>query len=84
MTGQEAAINIYLEVFGYIGTALLLVSMLMTSLVRLRWFNLAGSVVSMLYALACRTWPVFVLNLSMAGINIVQLIRLGRKKEEMV
>lgn len=76
--------NIFLEFFGYMGTALVLVSMLMTSLVRLRWINLAGAVVSMLYALACQTWPVFVLNLSLSVINTVQLIRLARKKEETV
>ena len=75
--------NIYLEIFGYLGTALVLVSMLMTGLVPLRLFNLAGCVVSMIYAFACRTWPVFVLNLSLAVIHIVQLIRLARKKEEM-
>ena len=75
--------NLYLELFGYLGTALVLLSMMMTSLERLRWLNLAGSVVSMIYAFACATWPVFVLNLCLSGINIVQLIRLGRKKEVM-
>ena len=74
--------NIYLELFGYLGTALVLLSMMMTSLVRLRWLNLSGSVVSMIYAFACRTWPVFVLNLCLTVINAVQLIRLGMKKEE--
>ncbi len=75
--------NIYLEIFGYLGTALVLLSMMMTNLVRLRWLNLSGSVVSMIYAFACATWPVFVLNLCLAVINSVQLIRLARKKEEM-
>ena len=74
--------NIYLELFGYLGTALVLLSMMMTSLVRLRWLNFAGSVVSMIYAFICATWPVFVLNLCLAVINIVQLIRLGRNKED--
>ncbi len=74
--------NIYLELFGYLGTALVLLSMMMTSLVRLRWLNLAGSVVSMIYAFACATWPVFVLNLCLAVINIVQLLRLAKIKKE--
>ena len=72
--------DLYLELFGYLGTALVLLSMMMTSVVRLRWLNFAGSVVSMLYAFACAAWPVFVLNLCLAVINIVQLIRLGRKE----
>ncbi len=76
--------NIYLELFGYLGTALVLLSMMMTNLTRLRWLNLAGSVVSMLYAFLCQTWPVFVLNLCLAVINIVQLIRLAKLKEDAV
>lgn len=75
--------NILLETVGYLGTALVLLSMMMTSVTRLRWLNLGGSVFSMIYAFACATWPVFVLNLCLAIINSVQLIRLGRKKEEM-
>lgn len=70
--------NIYLELFGYLGTALVLISMMMTSLKRLRILNLAGSLVSMLYAMAMNTWPVVVLNLGLAVINIVQLWRLRR------
>ena len=78
--------NLYLELFGYLGTGLVLLSMMMTSLEKLRWINLAGSVVSMLYAIATRTWPVVLLNLGMILINAVQLIRLKRiaMKEEMV
>lgn len=78
--------NLYLELFGYLGTGLVLLSMMMTSLERLRWINLAGSVVSMLYAIATKTWPVVLLNLGMILINAVQLIRLKRiaVKEETI
>lgn len=75
--------TILLEMVGYLGTALVLLSMMMTSVTRLRWLNLSGSVFSMIYAFACATWPVFVLNLCLAIINSVQLARLSRKKEEM-
>ena len=74
--------NIYLELIGYLGTTLILLSMMMTSVARLRLLNLAGSVASMIYAFACGTWPVFLLNFSLAAIHIVQLIRMGMKKEE--
>lgn len=74
--------NIYLELIGYLGTALILLSMMMTSVVRLRLLNLAGSVASMIYAFACATWPVFLLNLSLAVIHVVQLIRLRIQKGE--
>ncbi len=74
--------TILLEAFGYLGTALVLLSMLMTNVARLRQFNLAGSVISMIYAFVCTTWPVFVLNLCLSVINTVQLIRLAREKKQ--
>ncbi len=72
--------NIYLEIFGYIGTALVLTSMLMTSVVKLRFFNAAGSLVSMIYAYLSGTWPVVFLNFFLLIINVVQLIRLNHTK----
>ena len=72
--------NIYLEIFGYCGTALVLFSMMMTSVVKLRVFNAAGSLISMIYAYVCNTWPVVLLNLGLLIIQIVQLIRLHRVK----
>lgn len=76
--------DIYLELFGYLGTALVLMSMMMTSLTKLRIVNMAGSVVSMIYAMLVNTWPVVLLNAGMILINALQLLRLARKakKEE--
>ena len=70
------------EIIGYLGTALVLISMMMTSVTKLRWFNLGGSVLSVIYALASGAMPVFVLNISLACINSVQLCRLYRKNKE--
>lgn len=67
--------NPYLELFGYLGTALVLFSMMMSSMTKLRCINIAGSVVSMIYAVFCNTWPVVFLNLGMILINSVQLLR---------
>ncbi len=74
--------NIYLEIFGYIGMALILVSMLMTSLKKLRWFNLCGSVVSMIYGALTATWPTALLNLCLFIVNIIQLVRLEKEKKK--
>lgn len=75
--------NPYLELFGYLGTGLVLMSMAMTSLVKLRIFNMAGSVISLIYALVIATWLVALLNAGMIAINSVQLLRYYRirKKE---
>ena len=66
--------NIYLELFGYLGTALVIISMLMTDLNKLRIVNILGAIVSMIYAICVNTMPVVVLNATLATINITQLI----------
>lgn len=72
--------NIYFEIFGYIGTALVLMSMMMTSVVKLRLVNTVGSCISMIYAFLSGAWPVVFLNLGLIIINVWQLIRLNRTK----
>ena len=74
-------LNIFLEIFGYIGSGLILLSMMMTSVEKLRWFNISGSVISMIYGAVMGTWPVVFLNVGTISINVVQIIRLHRKKE---
>ncbi len=71
--------SIFWEIFGYIGTALILISMMMTSVVKLRIINMCGSLISMIYAIVCNTWPVVLLNLGLLIINGVQLARIRRK-----
>ena len=73
--------NIYLEIFGYIGTALVIISMMMTSLLKLRIFNMCGSLISVIYAVLRNTWPVAVLNFSLLAINLFQTIRQIRQKK---
>ena len=72
--------NIYLEIFGYVGTALVLLSMMMTSVVKLRLLNIIGSIISMIYSILCGAWPVVFLNFGLIIINVYQLLRLGRTK----
>ena len=74
--------NVFYEIIGYTGTALILLSMMMTSVARLRILNISGSVFSMIYGALCGAWPVFLLNICMIAVNVVQLIRLRKKKEE--
>jgi len=72
--------NIYLELFGYLGTALIFLSMMMTNITKLRIFNMSGSVISAIYAVLQNTWPVVVLNGGLFLINAVQLVRELKKK----
>ncbi len=69
-----------LEIFGYIGTTLVIVSMLMTSVVKLRVINICGSTISMIYAILGNTWPIVLLNASLIVINAIQLVRMYRTR----
>lgn len=72
--------NLFMTIFGYVGTALVLTSMLMTSVMKLRIFNTIGSVISGLYAAYTHTWPVVLLNAGLVIINVYQMIRLAKTK----
>lgn len=74
--------KLLLEIFGYIGTALVLLSFTMRDIKWLRIVNIAGSVISMTYAIIMNTMPVAVLNGSLILINGVQLARILRKERE--
>ena len=74
--------NIYLEIFGYLGTTLILASMLMTNINKLRILNMSGSVISIIYAALIQSWPVVLLNSGMFLINAVQLVRANKTKKE--
>jgi hypothetical protein len=71
--------NILLEIFGYIGTAFIIVSMTMKSINKLRIFNLVGSIISIIYSLIIVAWPTVVLNVCLATINIFHLINSRRR-----
>ena len=71
-----------LEILGYIGTALVLLSFTMRDIKWLRIVNIAGSIISMTYAIIMNTMPVAVLNGSLILINGVQLARILRKERE--
>ena len=69
------------ELIGYIGSALVLVSMLMTSVVRLRIINLTGSVIFAVYALIIQSYPTALMNIALAGINIFYLFRIFKEQK---
>ncbi len=68
----------WIEIVGYVGSGLVLISMLMKSVIRLRIINLAGSVIFSVYALLIQSYPTAVMNICLAAINIYYLIRLSK------
>lgn len=73
--------NWFLELLGYIGSGMVLLSMMMTSLEKLRWVNMSGAVISAIYGALCGTWPVVFLNLGTIAINLVQIFRVRSGKK---
>ena len=71
-----------IEAIGYVGSALVLISMLMTSVVRLRAINTVGSLIFTGYALAIQSYPTAAMNFSLALINIYNLAKLFKNKKE--
>ncbi len=71
-----------IELFGYLGSALVIVSMLMTSVLKLRIINTAGSVVCVIYGLIIRSYPTVVMNLALIVINVYGMLKLRNKSPE--
>lgn len=71
-----------IEVFGYIGSGLVVVSMLMSSVVKLRVINTVGSIVSGIYAIICGAFPLALMNACLIAINVYNLLKLLKTKQE--
>ncbi len=72
---------ILIEIVGYIGSALVVVAMLMTSVKKLRVVNCIGSAIFTIYALIIHSYPTAILNGTLVVINIYKLIELARKEK---
>lgn len=70
-----------IEVFGYIGSVLVVVSMLMSSIVKLRIVNTIGSIVSGIYALIVGALPLVLMNACLIIINVYNLFKLLKTKQ---
>lgn len=70
------------EIIGWIGSAIVVVSMLQQRITRLRLVNLVGCLVSVAYAVAIAAWPLAGLNIVLAGIQIFNLIKLWRTRHD--
>ena len=70
------------ELIGYFGSALVVVSMLMTSVVRLRVINLIGSAIFAAYALIIRSYPTALMNVALMAINVYHLVRLLKEQKQ--
>lgn len=61
---------------GYIATALIVLSLTMSSVIRLRVVGLAGSAVFTLYGVVIDAWPVAATNGIITSIHVIHLVRI--------
>lgn len=76
--------QVLLELFGYLGSFLVIVSMLMTSVVKLRIINTVGSVIFCIYALCIHSYPTAAMQVCLIAINLFSLYKLNNTKKEYV
>ena len=68
--------KVIIEAVGYLGSALVLVSFLMASVVKLRVVNSIGSIIFATYALIIHSYPTAVMNICLVLINLYYLWKL--------
>lgn len=70
-----------IELVGYLGSVLVVVSMLMSSVVKLRVINTVGSCISGTYALVIHSYPLALMNLCLIVINLYNLAKLLKSEQ---
>ncbi len=74
--------EVLIELFGYLGSFLVLISFLMTSVFKLRVINTIGSVIFMTYALIIKSYPTAIMNFFLVLINLRFLWKMRRDGKE--
>lgn len=71
---------ITLELVGYAGSFIVLISLLMRSVVKLRIINSIGAIVFTVYAILIKSYPTAVMNAALVVVNIWFLVKVLRTK----
>ena len=74
--------HILIEAFGYLGSLLVLVSMLMTSVKKLRIINTIGSLIFTIYAIIIKSYPTAFMNFCLILINLRFLWKMSDTEKE--
>jgi hypothetical protein len=74
--------ELWIEVVGYLASALIILSITQKSILRLRVLGLVGGVTFLAYSLLIEAYPIAALNLVASSIHLWYLRKLVRRKEE--
>ncbi|MDR0283326.1 MAG: hypothetical protein LBI33_00320 [Propionibacteriaceae bacterium] len=71
---------VWLQIGGWIGSGLVVLSLTQARVLRFRWLNLTGSVIATAYNAILGIWPFVAMNGAICLINIYWLVRLNRER----
>ncbi|MEW6996490.1 hypothetical protein AADZ86_02130 [Colwelliaceae bacterium BS250] len=71
----------WVEWFGYLASLVVLISLTMTSIIKLRWINFVGCILFTMFAYFIDSLPTMFMNIGIAGINLYFLYRIYFTKE---
>lgn len=72
----------WLDAFGWFGSALLIVSLLQTRVLRFRLLNLAACVSLILFNALVEVWPMVGMNVATSAINVWFIVRMLRERHD--
>ena len=73
---------LWFEVFGWVGSLLVVASLMQARVLRFRWLNLVGATIATVYNAAFEIWPFAVMNGVIAVIDVYWLWRLLRERHD--
>ncbi|MCK5779426.1 MAG: YgjV family protein [Psychrilyobacter sp.] len=72
----------WIDWFGYAASLVILVSLTMTSIIKLRWINFVGCILFAMFGLLIKSYPTAIMNIGISFINIFYLYNIYKTKEE--
>lgn len=72
--------DVWIEVFGWIGSGLLIVSLLQSKMLVLRVINTIASAMLVLYNVLVETWPMVAMNAAVILINAWHIWKISRER----
>jgi len=73
---------VWWQIIGWVGSALVVISLTQARVLRFRWLNLAGSLIATAYNAVFGIWPFVAMNAAIAIINVYWLRRLLRERHD--
>ncbi|MCK9330669.1 MAG: hypothetical protein PHY08_11710 [Candidatus Cloacimonetes bacterium] len=74
-------ISLIIELFGYLASIIVAVSIMLKSFIRLRKINMIGSFLLVIYSIIIKAYPVAVLNLFICIVNFYFILQYYKQKE---